>query len=177
MCVSHSLTFRLETKMPCHQTLSRKKKVVVFKNVTVNAYQGQLNAEFSKVCEIFCSMLKKFWKVCSLETLKYIWEFHTPVCCCGVISTPWNVMLNETNCDWLFDMSVKFWAAITPVFSVTCYHFNMLIWCSWNIFISLSMLKTIVLLNIFVRDCDTFSRIVGWKKKKKTWICPCWIKS
>ncbi len=75
MCVSRSLTFRLETKMPCHQTLSRKKKVVVFTNVTVNAYQGQLNAGFSKVCEIFCSMLKKCWKVCSIETLKYIWEF------------------------------------------------------------------------------------------------------
>ncbi len=80
MCVSRSLTFRLETKMPCHQTLSRKKKVVVFTNVTVNAYQGQLNAGFSKVCEIFCSMLKKCWKVCSIETLKYIWE-------CVVVAT------------------------------------------------------------------------------------------
>ncbi len=42
-----------------------------------------------------------------IESLKYIREFHTPVCYCGDISTPRNVMLNETNCDWLIDMSVK----------------------------------------------------------------------
>ncbi len=40
-------------------------------------------------------------------TLKYIREFHTLVCYCGGISTPRNVMLNETNCDWLLDMSLK----------------------------------------------------------------------
>ncbi len=51
--MSRSLTFRLETKMPWSQTPSRKKKAVVFTNVTTNAYQGQLNAGFSKVCEIF----------------------------------------------------------------------------------------------------------------------------
>ncbi len=67
--------------------------------VTTNAYQDQINAGFSKVCEIF--------KVRSIESLKYIWEFHTPVCYCGDISTPRNVTLNEINCDWLFDMSVK----------------------------------------------------------------------
>ncbi len=39
--------------------------------------------------------------------LKYVREFYTPVCYCGDISTHRNVMLNETNCDWLFDMSVK----------------------------------------------------------------------
>ncbi len=33
-CESRSLTFHLETKMPWHQTLSRKKKAVVFTNVT-----------------------------------------------------------------------------------------------------------------------------------------------
>ncbi len=54
---------------------------------------------FLKVCEIF--------KVRSIESLKYVWEFYTPVCYCGDISMPWNVTLNETNCDWLFDMSVK----------------------------------------------------------------------
>ncbi len=63
------------------------------------AYQGQLNVGFSKVCEIF--------KVCGIESLKYIWEFHTPLCYCGDISMPRNVMLIETNCDWLFDMTVK----------------------------------------------------------------------
>ncbi len=98
-CVSHSLTFCLETKMLWRQTPSRKKKAVVFTNVTTNAYQGQLNAVFSKVCEIF--------KVRGIESLKYILEFHTPVCYCGDISTPRNVTLNETICDWLFDMSVK----------------------------------------------------------------------
>ncbi len=71
----------------------------MFTNVTANAYQSQLNAGFSKVCEIF--------KVRGIESLKYIREFYTPVCYCGDISTPRNVTLNETNCDWLFDMSVK----------------------------------------------------------------------
>ncbi len=99
MCESHSLTFRLETKMPWRQTPSRKKKAIVFTTVTTNAYQGQINAGFSKVCEIF--------KVRGIESLKYVREFYTPVCYCGDISTPRHVTLNETNCDWLFDMSVK----------------------------------------------------------------------
>ncbi len=67
--------------------------------MTTNAYQGQLKAGFSKVCELF--------KVRSMESLKYIWEFHTPVCYCDDISTPQNVTLNKTNYDRLFDMSVK----------------------------------------------------------------------
>ncbi len=67
--VSRSLTFCLETKKPWRQTPSKKKKAVVFTNVTANAYQSQLNAEFSKVCEIF--------KVRGIESLKYIREFHT----------------------------------------------------------------------------------------------------
>ncbi len=95
--VSRLFSVRWETKMPWCQTPSRKKKAVVFTNVTTNAYQGQLNAGFSKVCEIF--------KVCGIESLKYIRELHTPVCYCGDISTPRNMTLNETNCDWLFDMS------------------------------------------------------------------------
>ncbi len=71
---------------------SRKKKAVVFTTVTTSAYQDLLKAGFSKVCEIL--------KVCGIESLKY-------VCYCGDISTHRNVTLNETNCDWLFDMSVK----------------------------------------------------------------------
>ncbi len=100
-CVLHSLTFHLETKISCHHTPSWKKKAVVFTNVTANAYQRRLNAGFSKVCEIF--------KVCAIESLKYIREFHTLVCFCGDISMPRNVTmtLNKTNCDWLLDMSVK----------------------------------------------------------------------
>ncbi len=66
---------------------------------STNAYQDQINAGFSKVCEIF--------KVCGIESLKYVREYYTLVCYCGDISTPRNVTLNETNCDWLFDMSVK----------------------------------------------------------------------
>ncbi len=46
---------------------SRKKKAVVFTNVTTNAYQDQLHAGFSKVCEIF--------KVRGIESLKYVREF------------------------------------------------------------------------------------------------------
>ncbi len=98
-CVSCSLTFHLETKMPWHQTPSWKKKAVVFRSVMTSAYQDQLNAGFSKVYEIF--------KVCGIESLKCVPEFHTPVWYCGDISTHRNVTLNETNCDWLFDMSVK----------------------------------------------------------------------
>ncbi len=97
--MSRSLTFRLETKRPWRQTPSRKKKAVVFTTVTTSACQNQLHAEFSKVCEIF--------KVCGIESLKCIREFYTPVCYGGDISTPRNVKLNETNCDWLFDMTVK----------------------------------------------------------------------
>ncbi len=67
--------------------------------VMTNAYQDQLHAGVSKVCEIF--------KVCGIKSLKYVQEFYTPVCYCGDISTPRNMMLNETNCDWLFDMLVK----------------------------------------------------------------------
>ncbi len=62
--MSRSLTFRLETKMPWCQTPSRKKKAIVFTNVTTNTYQDQLHAGFSKVCEIF--------KVCGIESLKYV---------------------------------------------------------------------------------------------------------
>ncbi len=90
------LTFHLETKMPWRQTPSRKKKAAVFTNVTANAYQSRLKAGFPKLCEI----------VESIESLKYVREFHT-VCYCGDISTPRNVMLNKTNCNWLFDMSLK----------------------------------------------------------------------
>ncbi len=88
-CVSRSLTFRLETKMPWCQTPSRKKKAVVFTTVMTNAYQDQLNAGFSKVCEIL--------KVRGIESLKYVREFYTPVCYCGDISTPRNVMLGLDN--------------------------------------------------------------------------------
>ncbi len=84
-------------------TPSRKKKAVVFTNVTANTYQGRLNTGFSKfLCEIF--------KVHGIESLKYIREFHSLklLCCCycycGDISTPRNVTLNKTDCDWLFDM-------------------------------------------------------------------------
>ncbi len=94
-CVSCSLTFCLETKMPWHQTPSQRRKLSRSTNVTANAYQSRLNAGFSKVVKYL-----RFGA-------KYIRKFHTPVCYCGNISTPRNVMLNETNCDWLFDMSVK----------------------------------------------------------------------
>ncbi len=90
--MSRSLTFHLETKVPWRQNPSQTKKAVMFTNVSANTYQG-----FSKVCEIF--------RIDNLESIKYIREFHTPVCNCGDIVTPRIVTLNETNCDWLFDMS------------------------------------------------------------------------
>ncbi len=90
-CVSRALTFCLETNLLWRQTPSWKKKAVAFTTVTTNAYQDQINAGFSKACEIF--------KVRGIESLKYVWEFYTPVCYCGDISI-WLF-------DWLFDMSVK----------------------------------------------------------------------
>ncbi len=92
-CVTHSLTFPLETKMAWCQTPSRKKKAVMFTTVTTNAYQDQIN--------------RFRFKVRGIESFKYVREFYTPVCYCGEISMLQNVMLNETNCDWMFDMSVK----------------------------------------------------------------------
>ncbi len=50
--MSRSLTFCLETKMTSRQTQSRKKKAVMFTTVKTNVYQDQINAGFSKVCEI-----------------------------------------------------------------------------------------------------------------------------
>ncbi len=92
MCVSCSLTFRLETKIPWWTMMpSRRKKTVVFTNVTANTYQGRMNAGLSKVCEMF--------KVRGIESLKYI-------CYCGDISTPQKRGWTK-NCDWLFVMSVK----------------------------------------------------------------------
>ncbi len=97
--MSRALTFQQETKMPWPQTPSQKKKAIVFTFVTTGTYPDQLNAGCSKVCEIF--------KVCDIEYLKYIREFYTVVCYCGDIYMHRNVTLNKTNCDWLFDMSVK----------------------------------------------------------------------
>ncbi len=62
MCVSRSLTFCLKTKMSWRQTPSRKKKAAVFTNVTANAYQGRLNAGFSKVCEILSHTSLLLWR-------------------------------------------------------------------------------------------------------------------
>ncbi len=82
------------------QTPSRKKRVVVFTAVTTSAHQDQLKTKrFSKVCEIF--------KVCGTESLNTPESFTHRSVIVADISTPRNVTLNETNCDWLFDMSVK----------------------------------------------------------------------
>ncbi len=85
--MSRSLTFRLETKMPWCQTPSRKKRgFAVFTTVTTSACQDQLNAGYSKVCEIF--------KVCGIESLKYVQEFYSLLLCftCqsyGLLGGPW----------------------------------------------------------------------------------------
>ncbi len=64
--------FYLEPKMPWRQTPSLKNKAIVFTTATVRAYLDHLNARFSKVCEM-C-------KVRSIDSLKYVQEFYTPVC-------------------------------------------------------------------------------------------------
>ncbi len=53
---------------------------VVFTTVTTNAYQDQLNAGFSNVCEIF--------KVRGIESLKYVRELHTGLLLWGHFHVP-----------------------------------------------------------------------------------------
>ncbi len=84
--------------MPWCQTPSRKKKSVVFTTVTMRTYHCQLNAGFSEVCEI-C-------KVRSMESLKCVQEFYTPVCYCGDIYKPLNMMWHKTKHDCLLYLSV-----------------------------------------------------------------------
>ncbi len=69
--VSRFLMFLLETKRPWRQTPPRKKKAVSVYKCEANAYQSQLKAGFSEVCEK-C-------KVCGIIFLNYIREFHTRV--------------------------------------------------------------------------------------------------
>ncbi len=48
------------------------KEAVMFTSVTMSAYLDQLEAGFSKLCEMF--------KVCCTGCLKYVQEFYTLVC-------------------------------------------------------------------------------------------------
>ncbi len=93
--VSCSLTFRLETKMLWCQTPLWKTKARINQD---QDYQDQLNTGFLKLCAIF--------KVCGIESLKYVQEFFTPVCYCEDISTPLNMTRHNTKCDWLLYLSV-----------------------------------------------------------------------
>ncbi len=93
--MSCSLTFRLETKMLWCQTHSRKKKAVVFTTVTMSAYLDQLNAGFSKVCKVLFYIKSAHY---ILHTVLLLWRhFHAPE----------RDVERKTNCDWLFDMTVK----------------------------------------------------------------------
>ncbi len=74
---------------------SWKKKAIVFTTVTTSAYQDQLNAGFSKVCEIF--------KVCGISFFKWFRVLHT-----GLLLW-WHFHAQKhdaerINRDWLFDM-------------------------------------------------------------------------
>ncbi len=90
-CVSHSLTFCLETKMPWRQTPHERRKPSCLQMWRRALVRINYTLDFQKY----------------VKYLKYVREFHTSVCYCGDISTPQNVMLKETICDWLFDMSGK----------------------------------------------------------------------
>ncbi len=85
--------------MPWRQTPSRKKKTVMFTNVTANAYQGRLKAEFSKVCEIFKVCANKIFKICLRVSHTGLLSWRH----CHALKRD----VNETNCDCLFDMLVK----------------------------------------------------------------------
>ncbi len=65
---------------------------------------------------------KIIWNISSSRHI--IFKIHPRVshtihnCYCGDISTPRNVTLNETNCDWLFDMSVTWpWPMNAAIYS------------------------------------------------------------
>ncbi len=60
------------------QTPSRKKKAVVFTNVMTSAYQDQLNAGFSKVCEIFKVKSLKYVRVSHNGRSVIVVNFHAP---------------------------------------------------------------------------------------------------
>ncbi len=92
-CVSCSLTFRLETKMPWRQTPSRKKKAAEFTTDDERLSGSTKHWIFKSMWNIF--------KVCGIESLKYVQEFYTPVCYCGYIAT-WH----KTKHDWLLYLSV-----------------------------------------------------------------------
>ncbi len=98
MCVSRSLLFCLETKMPWRQTPSRKKKAFVYN------CDGECLSGSTKRC-----IFKSMWNIWHLQhrLFKIRLRVSHTVSYCGNIPTPRNVTLNETNCDWLFDMSVK----------------------------------------------------------------------
>ncbi len=84
--------YRISRKPP------HERRKPLFTSVTTSAYQDQLNAGYSKVCEK-C-------KVRGIESLKYVWEFYTPVYYCDDISTPRNVMQHKMKRDWLLYLSV-----------------------------------------------------------------------
>ncbi len=110
---------------------SWKKKAVVFTNVTANAYQGQLNARFSKVCETF--------KVRSLESLKYIREFHTPVCYCGNI---------PNTGTWR-------WTKQTVIGCLTC-RSNGLMSGPWSINTAIYSRSSVVSLKVWIRETRVY---------------------
>ncbi len=93
MYVSCSLTFSLETKMPCCQNPSRKKKV------TMLTTDDEWVSGSTKLW-----IFKSMWNIQSSRQ-----EFYTPVCYCGVISTPLSMTLHKTKCDWLLYLSVKWY--------------------------------------------------------------------
>ncbi len=61
--VSAPFTLHLKTKMSWCQTPSWKKRAVVYAFVTMSAYQDQLNAGFSKVCENMWSLWHILFKI------------------------------------------------------------------------------------------------------------------
>jgi len=71
--VSRSLTVHMETKPLWRQTPSRKKKAIVFTTVKLSVYQDQLNAGFSKVCEVYVYDTLLFTVIVWTSTLHIHW--------------------------------------------------------------------------------------------------------
>ncbi len=116
------------------------KKAVVFSTVTKSAYQDQLNAGFSKVCEIF-KVRHRTFKICQRVIQLY------RVCYCGN-NVPRNVMLNETNCDlfvWHVSKTASWpWTMKSPMNSRPS-AINLKVWlCETTVHLYTSMIPSTV---------------------------------
>ncbi len=101
--MSRSLTFPPGNKDAVVPNHSLEKKAVEFSTVTMSIYQDQLNAGFSKVCEIF--------NVCGIESLKCLRVLYTGLLLWQHFHAP--KQFNAANVSRLSAISLKVWLCKT----------------------------------------------------------------